>query len=534
LASSFHYSQQISNSYLHATKVIKAQTVWELKLKVNDQLEKWNAQEARQRERDRINNARENERARVDNLKRQTEKKNMQAQQERTEYECILAATLKVNDALDWNQMLRTVPFRTFSFQTKEPTIDAYYRGLDVPKKKFIEHLVPPVRKRRLRLEQAATKAYQKELASYHQTLQAAMSAYKQEKAAYLQEQKKYNDEIYGWKSLFEHGDGLAIEKYMRVVLANSHYPDHIAADSELSYEITSKTVVIDFILPSPDDIPDIEGYKFVATRKAIDPIPMKQKVKAALYELVIQQIALRTIHELFEGMYIKELLNAVVFNGWVNGVNKATGKDYNACILSVQANRQVFEAIDLSRVDPKECLRELKALSAGPLSSLAPVKPIMALNREDKRFISSVDVMDAMDEDTNLATMPWESFEHLVRQLFAQIFSKDGAEVRVTQTSRDGGVDAIAFDPDPIRGGKYVIQAKRYNNVVHVSACRDLYGTMINEGAVKGILVTTSYYGSDSREFVKDKPITLIDGANLTYMLNEYGYNFHIKLKES
>jgi len=35
---------------------------------------------------------------------------------------------------------------------------------------------------------------------------------------------------------------------------------------------------------------------------------------------------------------------------------------------------------------------------------------------------------------------------------------------VKVTQASRDRGVDAIAFDPDPIRGGKFVIQAKRYN----------------------------------------------------------------------
>ena len=128
-----------------------------------------------------------------------------------------------------------------------------------------------------------------------------------------------------------------------------------------------------------------------------------------------------------------------------------------------------------------------------------------------------------------NLATMDWADFEHLVRELFAQVF---GTEVRVTQASRDGGVDAIAFDPDPIRGGKFVIQAKRYNNIVPVSAVRDLYGTMINEGAVKGLLVTTSYYGNDSREFVKDKPITLIDGSNLIHMFQQYGYNFKIELQ--
>jgi restriction system protein len=139
---------------------------------------------------------------------------------------------------------------------------------------------------------------------------------------------------------------------------------------------------------------------------------------------------------------------------------------------------------------------------------------------------------MDGLDPSMKLAEMDWEAFEHLVRELFSHIFSKDGSEVKVTQASRDGGVDAVAFDPDPIRGGKFVIQAKRYNNVVPVSAVRDLYGTMMAEGATKGILVTTSYFGGDSREFAKDKPLTLINGSNLVYLFNEYGHQVHIKLK--
>jgi len=104
---------------------------------------------------------------------------------------------------------------------------------------------------------------------------------------------------------------------------------------------------------------------------------------------------------------------------------------------------------------------------------------------------------------------------------------------VKITRASRDWGVDAIAFDPDPIRGGKFVIQAKRYNDIVPVSAVRDLYGTMINEGASRGILVTTAYYGPESREFAKDKPITLIDGSNLVYMLSQHGYKARVELKK-
>ena len=74
-----------------------------------------------------------------------------------------------------------------------------------------------------------------------------------------------------------------------------------------------------------------------------------------------------------------------------------------------------------------------------------------------------------------------------------------------------------------PIFGGKVVIQAKRYKNTVGVSAVRDLFGTMQNEGASKGILVTTSGYGKASFEFAQNKPLELLSGSNLLYLLEEH-----------
>lgn len=119
-----------------------------------------------------------------------------------------------------------------------------------------------------------------------------------------------------------------------------------------------------------------------------------------------------------------------------------------------------------------------------------------------------------------------------MVRELFEKEFSSNGGEVKVTQASRDGGVDAIAFDPDPIRGGKIVIQAKRYTNIVGVAAVRDLYGTVV--GATKGILVTTSDYCPDAYEFAKNKPLTLINGSHLLYLLEKHGHKARINLQEA
>jgi restriction system protein len=55
------------------------------------------------------------------------------------------------------------------------------------------------------------------------------------------------------------------------------------------------------------------------------------------------------------------------------------------------------------------------------------------------------------------------------------------------------------------------------------VSAVRDLFGTLHNEGAAKGILVTTSGFGKAAYEFANNKPIELITGSNLLYLLKEH-----------
>src|SRR5947207_9030667 len=94
---------------------------------------------------------------------------------------------------------------------------------------------------------------------------------------------------------------------------------------------------------------------------------------------------------------------------------------------------------------------------------------------------------------------------------------------MRLTLPYRYGGVDCVAYDPRPIFGGKIVIQAKRYKNTVGVSAVHDLYGTTQNEGASKGILVTTSGYGKSSFEFAAGKPLELLSGTHLLYLLAEH-----------
>ena len=324
-----------------------------------------------------------------------------------------------------------------------------------------------------------------------------------------------------------------AVVEYCDMVLNNSEYPESFPKSYEIEYNPENKILIIEYQLPSIDSMPRIKSVKYIASRKEIVETQISDRQLNQMFDDTIFQIALRSIHELFEAD-VADAISAVSFNGWVTAINKATGNEENNCILSLQSQKEEFLNINLGNIDPKACFRSLKGVASSKLSSLTPVKPILQISKTDKRFVEGYDVADSLDSTTNIAAMDWEDFEHLVRELFEKEFAQNGGEVKVTQASRDGGVDAIAFDPDPIRGGKIVIQAKRYTNTVGVAAVRDLYGTVVNEGATKGILVSTADYGPDAYSFAQDKPLTLLSGSNLLHLLEKHGYHAKIDLREA
>lgn len=289
--------------------------------------------------------------------------------------------------------------------------------------------------------------------------------------------------------------------------------------------------LIVDYELPNISNLSDIKEYKYIASKKEISIKKYTDSYIAKRYEDVLYSITLRSLYEIFSIDTSNEI-NGATFNGFVTQVNPATGNVERKCILSIQVDKNKFSQINLSQVEPKACFKALKGVSAAKLIDVSPITPILTFNKKDKRFVEGKDV--SVNQGTNLAAMHWEDFEHLVRELFEMEFARNGGEVRVTQASRDGGVDAIIFDPDPLRGGKIVIQAKRYTNTVGVSAVRDLYGTVINEGANTGILITTSDYGHDSYEFAKDKPLKLLNGGHLLALLHKNGRNAHINIEEA
>ena len=342
-----------------------------------------------------------------------------------------------------------------------------------------------------------------------------------------------HNMAVEALKESYLAGDPDAIIEYCDMVLARSQYPDYFPQQYELEYKQKNKTLIIEYILPHISVLPNLKDVVYIQNQDLFKESQISEAQLNKIYDKLIYDITLRTIHEIFESDSILAI-DSIVFNGWVKFINPANGKLASSCIVSIHTQRNEFSEINLQLVDSKACFRALKGVGSSKLHSITPVVPIIQMDKNDKRFIDTYSVQEGLSESINLAMMDWKDFEQLVRELFEKEFLSSGGEVKVTQSSRDGGVDAVIFDPDPIRGGKIVVQAKRYSNTVGVSSVRDLYGTVMNEGANKGILITTSDYGPDAYTFAKDKPLTLLNGGHLLHMISKHGHQARIDLREA
>lgn len=89
----------------------------------------------------------------------------------------------------------------------------------------------------------------------------------------------------------------------------------------------------------------------------------------------------------------------------------------------------------------------------------------------------------------------------------FALFCERQGYSVDRRGGSRDGGIDLILH-----RGGRAIlVQCKAHKKYIPPGIVRELYGTLVHNGANEAWLVSTYGFHKGSYEFVRGKPIRLL-----------------------
>ncbi|MGW1179113.1 restriction endonuclease [Kitasatospora sp. NPDC002543] len=310
-------------------------------------------------------------------------------------------------------------------------------------------------------------------------------------------------------------GEPEAVQEYFTAGLyASAAWPEGFPHRLVAAFDAGSRQLVVDWELPGPDVVPAAARVRYVKSDDREAEVARPATERKALYKEVLAQSALRVAAEVFRADR-DGLLDSVVLNGFVLGIDPATGREAERFLSTLTATRAGFAALALDRVAPVDCFQGLGGrLSARP-ERLDEVRP----DRRPESVGGSLAGHGGEDEP-DLFEMDPLDFEDLI----AELFRLRGFRVMTTARSGDVGVDVVAEDLDPVTGGKIVIQAKRYKKTVPPTAVRDLESTVRHHGAIKGILVTTAGFGRGSYSYIEGKPLTLVSGPELVALLAEQG----------
>ena len=544
----YYYEQEVRHSGLNKYRVVKAASNYELEQKVRALKAQWNEQWERKclvenKRIEREKKIKNNEES-LDYANEMTE----QAEELQKALDSIIANSLKPIP-LDENNMK---DFSLFSTRKPDEPIKPFFR--EQPKRTDNKYnpqtpLLTKLFKKRLEQFNAQNddnykcdlNNWSEEKKIFDEEFSRSMVKYYENfanwckaKEEFQKEQSRKNSEVDHFIQCYNNGESDAIAEYYALVLENIKLPFEYDRQTEVEFNSDNKMLLLDLLLPTIEDIPNLKKVTYIKSKNEFKETFHTEAYLKKKYDNIIYQIVLQNLNYIFTLDKSHNFIDSVVLNGKIKTIDKSTGKNIEPYILSINIDKKSFLDLNLCAIDSKAWFKSAKGISAATFADVTPVAPILSISREDSRFIEGYKVADTLDDSINLAAIDWQDFENLIRELFEQEFNENGGEVKITQASRDGGVDAIAFDPDPIRGGKIVIQAKRYTGVVSVSAVRDLYGTVMSEGATKGILVTTSDYGPDSYNFIKGKPLTLLNGSNLLALLEKHGHRAKININEA
>ena len=112
-----------------------------------------------------------------------------------------------------------------------------------------------------------------------------------------------------------------------------------------------------------------------------------------------------------------------------------------------------------------------------------------------------SEELLEKLRQTPNLL---YELSPYLFEEVIAELLSKKGFDVEVTNAKNDGGKDIYVTDKNALGTFLYLVECKKYapNNPVGVGIVRQLHGVVQADRATAGILVTTSHYTNGAKEF--------------------------------
>ncbi|MGA5324127.1 hypothetical protein ACPCIU_27250 [Streptomyces seoulensis] len=158
-----------------------------------------------------------------------------------------------------------------------------------------------------------------------------------------------------------------AIEEYIGIVLSNSVYPEVFPVEHDHTFNLVSRELTLGVSVPEPSAVPSVKAYRYVKAKDEIASTALPVRERKERYANAIWQVAVRTLHEVFEADRADKVRSIALTVG-VNTIDPATGRPITVPLAVVAADRETFNTFDLAKVIPQATLQHLgAALSKSP-----------------------------------------------------------------------------------------------------------------------------------------------------------------------
>lgn len=191
--------------------------------------------------------------------------------------------------------------------------------------------------------------------------LQAARDAYAMECQRREHEVAEANarlDEIIAGLAI---GEPSAVSEYVGIVLSNSVYPKILEVGHDYEFDPVTRELSLTVLIAAPDALPQEKAFRYVKASDEITSTPLSQKAVRDRYMSVVEQVALRSLHEIFEADR-QAVIQTISLRVATETTDPATGRTRTIAFAGVAAARDAFTDFDLANVVPSATLRHLGA----------------------------------------------------------------------------------------------------------------------------------------------------------------------------
>jgi len=152
-----------------------------------------------------------------------------------------------------------------------------------------------------------------------------------------------------------------AIHEYVEIVLSQSVYPDCFPVEHDHRFDLETRELVVTVRVPEPSTVPSIKEYRYVKAKDEIAAPSLAVRDQKERYASAVGQVALRTLHEIFEADRIGRI-HSVSLTVDTQTLDAATGNLVTVPLVVVAADRATFASFELANVVPAATLAHLGA----------------------------------------------------------------------------------------------------------------------------------------------------------------------------